>query len=203
MRLPVEKIQAAILHPEEEVRLTAVRYFVDSASGDASIMPLVIQAVEKYGRGSSFRILRDADDLLQTASTLDWLIQELRRDYDLQLVPDDISSVRPIKSPPKYPIGTVALYGPDDKLTTKIVAGVVKREDADAIVERWVGTNIKENPKVQRKIQEFFARHGVKSVVATDANFGCPHEEGLDFPSGEDCPFCPFWAGKQGSNSRD
>jgi len=114
-----------------------------------------------------------------------------------------ISSVRPIKSPPKYPIGTVAWYGPDDKITTKIVAGVVKREDADAIVERWVGTNIKENPKVQRKIQEFFARHGVKSVVATDANFGCPHEEGLDFPSGEDCPFCPFWAGKQGRNRRD
>jgi hypothetical protein len=114
-----------------------------------------------------------------------------------------ISSVRPLKSPPKFPIGTVALYGPDDRITTKIVAGVVKREGAEAIVERWVGTSIKENPKVQRKIQEFFARHGVKSVVATDANFGCPHEEGLDFPSGEDCPFCPFWAGKQGSHRRD
>jgi hypothetical protein len=24
-----------------------------------------------------------------------------------------------------------------------------------------------------------------------------------DFPLGEDCPFCPFWAGKQGSNRRD
>ena len=29
---------------------------------------------------------------------------------------------------------------------------------------------------------------------------GCPHEEGEDFPLGEDCPFCPFWKGKQGSN---
>lgn len=114
-----------------------------------------------------------------------------------------ISSVRPVSSPPKYPIGTVALYGPDDKITTKIVAGVVKREGADAIVERWVGTGIKDNPKVQRKIQEFFARHGVKSVVATETNFGCPHEEGLDFPTGADCPFCSFWAGKQGRNRRD
>ena len=114
-----------------------------------------------------------------------------------------ISSVRPIKSPPKYPIGTMAMYGPDDKTTTKIVAGVIKREGAEAIVERWVGTGIKNNPKVQRKIQEFFALHGVKCVVATDANFGCPHEEGLDFPTGEDCPFCSFWAGKQGRNRRD
>jgi len=114
-----------------------------------------------------------------------------------------ISSVRPIKSPPKYPIGTVAMYGPDDKTTTKIVAGIIKREGAEAMVERWVGTGIKNNPKVQRKIQEFFARHGVKSVVATDTNFGCPHEEGLDYPTGEDCPFCSFWAGKQGSNRRD
>ena len=29
---------------------------------------------------------------------------------------------------------------------------------------------------------------------------GCPHEEGKDFPVDEDCPFCHFWAGKQGSN---
>jgi hypothetical protein len=38
---------------------------------------------------------------------------------------------------------------------------------------------------------------------STDRNMGCPHEEGEDFPDGEDCPFCPFWAGKQGSNRRD
>jgi hypothetical protein len=25
---------------------------------------------------------------------------------------------------PQYPIGTVALYGPDDKTTTKVAAGV-------------------------------------------------------------------------------
>ena len=78
-----------------------------------------------------------------------------------------------------------------------------KREGVEAIIERWVGRNIKDNPKVQRQIKEFFLRHGVKSVVATETNCGCPHEEGLDFPTGEDCPFCPFWAGKQGINRRD
>src|SRR5207244_606066 len=103
------------------------------------------------------------------------------------------------QAPPKYPIGTVALYGPDEKATTKIVAGIIAWEGAEAILERWVGTNIRNNPKVQRQMQQFFAEHFVKSVVATDGNIGCPHEEGEDFPTGEDCPFCPFWKGKQGT----
>jgi len=29
-----------------------------------------------------------------------------------------------------------------------------------------------------------------------------PYEEGEDFPPGEDCPFCPFWKGKQGSRAK-
>jgi SEC-C motif len=103
----------------------------------------------------------------------------------------------------KYPIGTVALYGPDDKTTTKIAAGVVTSPTAEPILKRWVATDVITNSKVQRDIQEFFTRHGVKSVVVSEGNMGCPHEEGEDFPTGEDCPFCPFWAGKQGSNRRD
>ena len=31
---------------------------------------------------------------------------------------------------------------------------------------------------------------------------GCPHEEGIDFPLGGDCPLCPFWNGKQGPAAR-
>ena len=101
----------------------------------------------------------------------------------------------------KFPIGTLALYGPDDKRTMKIVASVIKREGAEPVLERWVGSNVKDNPKARREIREFFDKHGVKSVVATDRNMGCPHEEGKDFPVGEDCPFCPWWKGKQGSGS--
>ena len=56
------------------------------------------------------------------------------------------------------------------------------------------------SPKIQREIQEFFEHHGVTSVEVSDENMGCPHEEGVDFPYGEECPFCPFWKGKQGSN---
>ena len=110
---------------------------------------------------------------------------------------------RKMKESPKYPMGTVALYGPDDKTTTKIAAGVILHENAEVIIRRWVSTDIMQNAKVQREMQEFFAQHGVKSVAMSAGNMGCPHEEGPDFPHGEDCPFCPFWKGKQGSNRKD
>jgi hypothetical protein len=106
------------------------------------------------------------------------------------------------KSPPQYPIGTVALYGPDDRTTTKIAAGVILHDGAEAIIQRWVATDVTTNPKVQQELMDFFLRHGVKQVAMTEGNMGCPHEEGQDFPHGEDCPFCPFWKGKQGSRAR-
>jgi hypothetical protein len=84
VRLPEAKIKQAILHPESEIRLTAVNYFAGSQSSDPEVMPLVIEAIEKYGRDSSFRLLRDAEHLVQTAATLDWLINELRWDFDTQ-----------------------------------------------------------------------------------------------------------------------
>jgi hypothetical protein len=107
------------------------------------------------------------------------------------------------KKRPEYPIGTVALYGPDDRTTTKIAAGVITSPTAEPIVRRWVATDVTTSPKVQREMEEFFAGHGVRSVAVSEGNMGCPHEEGEDFPEGTDCPFCPFWAGKQGSNRRD
>jgi hypothetical protein len=103
----------------------------------------------------------------------------------------------------KYPIGTVCYYGPDDKVTTKIAASVILGDKAEPILERFVGTNVVRDPKVAEQIKQFFARHGVKSVVISDGNMGCPHEEGEDFAEGADCPFCPFWAGKQGTARRD
>ena len=101
----------------------------------------------------------------------------------------------------EYPLGTVALYGPDDKITTKIAAAVMTHTNAEPVLRRWVGTGVKDDPKVQEQLRAFFQLYGVKSVVASDGNMGCPHEEGEDFPPGEDCPFCPWWKGKQGSKA--
>ncbi len=107
MRLPEAKIKQAILHPESEVRLTAVDYFAGSESCDPEVMPLVIQAVEEYGRDSSFRLLRYAENLVQTAATLDWLIDELRRDFDI----DDINADNL-----RFALGLVVLAAPVDLL---------------------------------------------------------------------------------------
>lgn len=102
---------------------------------------------------------------------------------------------------PRFPIGTIACYGPDDKTTTKIVAGVILGEGAEPIIKRWVATDVMTSPKVRREIDAFLAKHGVMRVVMSDGNMGCPHEEGKDFPVGGDCPFCPWWKGKQGSGA--
>jgi hypothetical protein len=37
---------------------------------------------------------------------------------------------------PEYPCGTVVFYGPDDKITTKIAAGVFLEQGAEPIIER-------------------------------------------------------------------
>ncbi len=101
----------------------------------------------------------------------------------------------------EFPIGTIAYYGPDDKTTTKIVAGVIEEEEAEPILKRWVATNVTTSPKVQQEIDDFFTQHRVTRVGMSDGNLGCPHEEGKDFPLGGDCPFCPWWKGKQGSGA--
>jgi hypothetical protein len=102
----------------------------------------------------------------------------------------------------KFPMGTVAYYGPDDKTCTKIVAGVFVKEGTDPILERFVGTGAYGDPKVIEQIKSLFQRHMVKHVAVADGILGCPHEEGEDFPLGEECPFCPFWHGKQGITRR-
>jgi hypothetical protein len=153
---------------------------------EAGLDPAIIYAYEKTGR----LVTEDNQHLLSDADLDEW--DAAIAEYETKH-----------RKPPEYPIGTVALYGPDDKITTKIAAGVILHDGAEAIIKRWVATDVTTNPKVQREMKDFFCQHGVKSVAMSEGNMGCPHEEGLDFPHGEDCPFCPFWKGKQGSNRKD
>jgi SEC-C motif len=155
----------------------------------AGIDPATIYAYEKTGR----LVTEENQHLLAETALKEW--QAAIEEYEMRH--------RKSKKPPQYPIGTVALYGPDDKTTTKIAAGVILHDGAEAIIKLWVATDVTTNPKTQRELQDFFKQHGVRSVAMTEGNMGCPHEEGLDFPHGEDCPFCPYWRGKQGSNRKD
>jgi hypothetical protein len=64
MRYPEDKIKEAILHPGIEIRDRAVSYFAKSLSTDTSLMPLVIKAVETYGRqNDAYRLIGASRDL--------------------------------------------------------------------------------------------------------------------------------------------
>ena len=98
-----------------------------------------------------------------------------------------------------YPVATVALYGPTAELATKMVVSIVKDEGEDPDpLERWFseGKDIRRDAVVGLKVEAFLRRHPVRSVIAADRIIGCPHEEGIDYPLGEWCPQCPFWAGR-------
>ena len=98
-----------------------------------------------------------------------------------------------------YPVASVAYYGPDDKFASKVAVGIVLREDGDvAFLERWFseGTDVRFDPSIIRQIADFVESHNVKSVAIADRIIGCPHEEGIDYPEGENCPHCPYWANR-------
>ncbi|BFG80249.1 hypothetical protein PTKU46_82830 [Paraburkholderia terrae] len=96
-----------------------------------------------------------------------------------------------------YPVATVAFYGPDDTRATKVSVGIVTHEGADANpVERCFceTSDARTDPEVNEAVVRFIEQHGARSVAAIDRIIGCPHEEGTDYPEGETCPLCPFWA---------
>lgn len=96
-----------------------------------------------------------------------------------------------------FPIGTLVYYGPDDQNVTKIVASVVPDQGADMISKRWYGNGVVQDPIVIAELGQFFKTHQVQKVLMTGSIAGCPHEEGIDYPEGEDCPHCPFWSEQQ------
>jgi hypothetical protein len=82
MRYPEEKIKEAILHPDLDVRDTSIRYFYSSTSPDHTLMPLAIQAIERYGRTKAFSFTHYLNLLPQSEQTVGWVIAELRRDCE-------------------------------------------------------------------------------------------------------------------------
>jgi len=96
----------------------------------------------------------------------------------------------------RYPLATIACYGPDDQTVTKITVGVFASHGAEPLLKRWRGEDIISDPVTRAEIADFLPANGVQHVVMTGGVIGCPHEEGIDYPEGEDCPYCPFWRGK-------
>jgi hypothetical protein len=99
-----------------------------------------------------------------------------------------------------FPIATVAFYGPDDKLATKVAVSVFLRENSDPdFLERWFSkgdTDVRQDLDIGEQILAFLKLHAPRSTVMTEGIIGCPHEEGVDYPEGRSCPSCPYWAGR-------
>jgi len=78
MRLSEDKIKEAILYPDSEIRDRATSYFAKSSSPDPAIMPLVIKAVESFGRqNDAYRLIGLSRDLQQSEETIAWIIDDL------------------------------------------------------------------------------------------------------------------------------
>jgi hypothetical protein len=96
-----------------------------------------------------------------------------------------------------YPAATVLFYGPDDKRASKIAVGIVAAEGAEPVMHRWYSddSDVRYDPAIRAELLQLIQHSAVKTVVMISDNIsGCPHEEGIDYPDGEVCPQCPFWA---------
>ena len=100
-----------------------------------------------------------------------------------------------------HPVATLAFYGPNDKKASKAVLGVFASEGAEPQLHKWFAespeTDLRYNVKLQNTWIEIIRREGVRSLAMMEEINGCPHEEGVDYPFGQACPACPFWAHRQ------
>jgi hypothetical protein len=107
----------------------------------------------------------------------------------------------PSRSGPRgrYPLATIAAYGPDSTLATKLVVSVLARKDQrnPTASRTWTthAVDVRHDPVIAADVADFLKEHGTKQSVTSDRIIGCPHEEGIDYPMGRTCPRCPFWAG--------
>jgi hypothetical protein len=96
-----------------------------------------------------------------------------------------------------YPVATVAFYGADASRASKVAVGIIPFEDAEPTDPRtWKSEtfDVRTDALIGEEILDFIALNDARTVVFSPGIIGCPHEEGIDYPEGEVCPQCPYWA---------
>jgi hypothetical protein len=97
-----------------------------------------------------------------------------------------------------YPLATLAYYGPDNTRASKAVVGIIAsaQEPDVATLQKWWSdtTDVRTDPAILQQILTFLDQQQVQRVAMLERIIGCPHEEGSDYPDGETCPQCPYWA---------
>jgi hypothetical protein len=99
-----------------------------------------------------------------------------------------------------YPIATIAYYGPENKMASKVVVGIIRSENDKEPLElrKWFARDqdVRNDSAIIHEMIDFIQAHFVYRVAMVDKIIGCPHEEGIDYPLGEVCPHCPYWANR-------
>lgn len=99
----------------------------------------------------------------------------------------------------QYPLASVAPYGPDNTLATKLVVSVLERpgQREPSMMRTWTtqAVDVRHDPTIAASVADSLREYGVRHTVTSDRIMGCPHQEGIDYPMGRNCPRCPFWAG--------
>lgn len=100
-----------------------------------------------------------------------------------------------------FPLATVAFYGADDLYATKVAVGIISEKQEVLLLERWFSkdyedVDVRFTSVIIQKVLDFIEQQNAQTVVISEGIIGCPHEEGKDYPKGEVCPECPFWANR-------
>jgi len=100
----------------------------------------------------------------------------------------------------KYPLATIAAYGPDNTRATKLVVAIVRRPGRSGRRQlrswRSHAGDVRNDSMIAAEVADWLLSQRIKETIRHDRIIGCPHEEGTDYPIGRDCPQCPFWAGR-------
>lgn len=96
-----------------------------------------------------------------------------------------------------YPIATICYYGPDDTTASKVSVGIILGPDEEpSTMQKWFNheRDVRYDHAIHEQILGFVRLYEAKSVAIAPKILGCPHESPADYPVGESCPQCPFWA---------
>jgi len=98
-----------------------------------------------------------------------------------------------------YPIATIAFYGPNIDIATKVVCAIIKHDGAEpGPMEKWFSSwDLRKSEQVLNEVLGFIDENGAKTVCMIEDIMACPHEEGIDYPAGNSCPKCNYWQNRE------
>jgi hypothetical protein len=104
-----------------------------------------------------------------------------------------------------FPLATVLYYGPDDRVASKCVITVYVEAGVVSAAKTWQAEegDVRRDAALADEMVAFVKLHGVRNTVFGEGIWGCPHEAGIDFPAGDSCGECAYWAGRERGGPAD